>query len=62
MRNDEVNRCVDYIRFTCELEGFSLTEGDEAIIRDILEGESTAENAIRAYIDNNNLDTNYESV
>ena len=62
MRNDEVNRCVDYIRFTCELEGFSLTEGDEAIIRDILEGESTAENAIRAYIDNNNLDTNYEAV
>ena len=62
MRNDEVSRCLDYIRFTSELEGFSLSDGDEEILRDILNGDASAEGAIRAYIDNNGLDTNYEAV
>ena len=50
MRNDEVSRCLDYIRFTSELEGFSLSDGDEEILCDILNGDASAEGAVREYI------------
>ena len=56
MRNDEVSRCMDYIRFTCELEGFTLSDSEEVILSDILCGEISAESAIRNYIDDNGLD------
>ena len=46
MRNDEVSRCLDYIRFTSELEGFSLSDGDEEILRDILNGDASAEDGV----------------
>ena len=62
MRNDEVSRCMDYIRFTCELEGFTLSDSEEAILSDILCGEISAESAIRQYIDDNGLDANYIAV
>lgn len=56
-----MQRCIDYIRFTYESEGFSLSDDDEADIRAVLDKDITADSLIEKYIITNSL-TNHDYV
>lgn len=60
MKSSQVRRCLDYIRFTMEMEGSSLEEDHERLLEDILNGEADACAVINNFIAENNLEVSYE--
>ncbi|NCD05574.1 MAG: cell filamentation protein Fic [Spirochaetia bacterium] len=50
MKKSRMQRCIDYIRFNHESEGFSLSDEDEADIIAVLEKDETADSLIEKYI------------
>ena len=46
MKDGRAQECVDYIRFTMELEGAGLSDSDEKILSDILTDECSAAEAV----------------
>ncbi len=50
-----MQRCIDYIRFNYDSEGFILTDDHEADIRAVLDEDKTADSLIDQYIVNNSL-------
>lgn len=50
-----MQRCIDYIRFNHESEGFILSDEDEADIIAVLEKDETADSLIEKYIVENSL-------
>ncbi len=50
-----MQRCIDYIRFNYESEGFTLSDEDEADIRAVLDKDITADSLIEKYIVSNSL-------
>ena len=61
MKDGQAQECVDYIRFTMELEGAGLSDSDEKILSDILTDECSAAEAVASFIRDNGLDVSYES-
>ncbi len=61
MKDGRAQECVDYIRFTMELEGAQLSVKDEETIRNVLDDEVTADEAAASFIRDNGLGGNYES-
>lgn len=59
MKNSQMQICIDYIRFTMEMEGAELSATDEAIFRDILDEEVNANECIENFRVSENLDPNY---
>lgn len=51
--------CIDYIRFNQEAEGFSLDEPEEDILREVLDEDRTADDAIEALVDELHLPSEY---
>lgn len=55
-----MQRCIDYIRFNYESEGFSLSDDDEADIRAVLDEDISADSLIEKYlIENSLINQNY---
>ena len=61
MKDGRAQECVDYIRFTMELEGAELSDSDEKILFDILTDECSATEAVASFIRDNGLAVSYES-
>ena len=61
MKDGRAQECVDYIRFTMELEGAGLSDSDEKILSDILTDECSAAEAVASFIRDNGLAVSYES-
>lgn len=59
MKNGRMQNCIDYIRFTMEMEGAELSSSDEKIFFDILDENISANECIDNYKVANNLDSNY---
>ncbi len=59
MRNSQVQRCIDYIRFTMELEGAELTDEDAEQLENILDDNADLPELFAAFIQKEQLDTNY---
>lgn len=60
MRNSQMQSCIDYVRFTMEMEGSELSEEEEALLRDVLDEEKTADEVISTYIGQLGLDSAYK--
>ena len=45
MKEGRIQECIDYIRFSMDIEGASLSEELETVLREILEEERTAGSA-----------------
>jgi cell filamentation protein len=58
MRKGRMQRCIDYIRFNHESEGFELSDDDEADIRAVLDKDETADSLIEKFILENSLTNN----
>ena len=50
MKNDRLDISLDYLRFTVEADGETLSEELENTFRDILEGDLKADKAVADYI------------
>ncbi len=59
MKSGQMQSCIDYIRFTMEMEGAELSATEEALLRDILDEEITANECIENYRISEKLDSNY---
>jgi Protein involved in cell division len=59
MKNGQMQNCIDYIRFTMEMEGAELSAADEQIFLDILDEKFTADECIENYKAEQKLDENY---
>lgn len=59
MKSGRMQACIDYIRFNQEAEGFSLEETEEDILREILDEDRTADNAIEALVEELRLPAEY---
>lgn len=55
MKNDRLDISLDYLKFTVEADGETLTEETEDIFREILEGDLKADKAIADFIRSENL-------
>lgn len=61
MRDDQVNQCIDYIRFTMEVEGSELADGTRDVLESILTGDADADSVVADYIVRQGLETSYEA-
>ncbi|MBO8442564.1 MAG: Fic family protein [Spirochaetes bacterium] len=61
MNDGQVQECIDYLRFSMELEGSSLAEGTEAVLRSVLEGERTVAEVHADFIRKEGLEVAYEA-
>ena len=61
MKDSQVQDCIDYIKFTMELEGSQLDSHVEETARGILEGSLSADEEVSRYITDHGLGTNYEA-
>lgn len=60
MKKGRMQRCIDYIRFNYDSEGFELSDDDEADILAVLDEDKTADSLIEKYIiDNSLINQNY---
>ena len=57
MKNDQMQFCIDFIRFNQNSEGFDLEEQTEEVLRQILDDEISADNAVESYIEKEKLET-----
>ncbi|MCH3918698.1 MAG: Fic family protein [Spirochaetia bacterium] len=55
MKSGRMQRCIDYIRFNQEAEGFALSEDEEADIRRLFDGEVSADGLIQTFIEREGL-------
>ncbi len=56
MEAGRMQRCIDYIKFNHESEGFELSSDDEADILAILNEDKSADELIQNFLKKNNLD------
>ena len=61
MNDGQVQECIDYLRFSMELEGSSLAEGTEEVLRSVLEGERTVVEVHADFIRKEGLEVAYET-
>jgi cell filamentation protein len=59
MKSSRMQACIDYIRFNQEVEGFSLEEPEESILREVLDDERTADDAVEALVEELHLPSEY---
>lgn len=59
MKSSQMQACIDFIAFTLEVEGFSMEEDQESYLREILDGDATADAAIESIIREASLDENF---
>ncbi|MDT4761882.1 Fic family protein [Sphaerochaeta sp. PS] len=59
MKSGRVQACIDYIKFNQEAEGFELSASEEAYLRELLEGDLSAEELIQALIQAEALSTDH---
>lgn len=57
-----MQKCIDYIKFTNEMEGSTLSEEETKILEEILDEDISANEAINNYIEEMGLNTHYEKV
>ena len=61
MNDGQVQECIDYLRFSMELEGSSLAEVTEEVLRSVLEGERTVAEVHADFIRKEGLEVAYEA-
>jgi len=57
VKNDQMQFCIDFIRFNQNSEGFDLDEQTEEVLRQILDDEISTDNAVEDYIEKEKLET-----
>ncbi len=62
MKNGQMRNCIDYIRFTMEMEGAELSAVDEELFLDILDEKVTANECIENFKVAEGLATSYNPV
>ncbi|MFA6933834.1 MAG: Fic family protein [Sphaerochaetaceae bacterium] len=62
MKTSQMQSCIDFIRFNKEAEGFSMESEEEDLLKEILDEELNASDAIADVIKTMDLDTAYVDV
>lgn len=55
MKSRRIEACIGFVKFTLEVEGFSLASGDEEQLRNILDDDVSANEAVEAIIEQEGL-------
>lgn len=61
MKDGKVQQCIDYIRFTMEMEGSGLEADQEDLLKSVLTEEKDADSIVADFIQAQNFDSNYQA-
>ena len=61
MNDGQVHECIDYLRFSMELEGSALSAEDEQVLSSVLEGEKGVGSVLEDFLKREKLDVCYEA-